>query len=255
MPGTKQWTENAIKDGICECELSSWKWFAAYINQELLDYREYIFRGQSSDRWKLESTLDRSLKKIVKRRRNDVCKKHLPNFKLAVRGRRGPNPIELKDEDDWWALGQHHGLVTPLIDWTESPFVALYFAFNEVDTSGADYRVVWAFSEDSLAMIQKNEKYNNARIVRPLSDENARLVNQRGLFIRCPYGISFESAVRDTFSGVNDLMHIIKIRIPNKERTVCLRFLNRMNINHLSLFPDLTGASTYCNTDLLIKGY
>ena len=90
--------------------------------------------------------------------------------------------------------------------------------------------------------------------VRPMSDENARLVSQRGLFVHCPPGSNIEEEVSSAFPG-GQTANLIRIRIPNKDRTVCLRALNRMNINHLSLFPDLSGASVYCNSDLHIKNY
>lgn len=264
MPGKPRWSLESFKDGVLTEELRSWRTFSDYINQKLLDYRFVIFRGHASDRWNLESTLDRALKKIPIDRRPVARQEHLPRFQLAVRGRRGSNPPTLYNENDWWALGQHHGLATPLLDWTESPFVALYFAFQSVDNGGADYRSVWGLSMSPGYFHKAGDKaavtspwqfdYKQFEIVRPLSDENQRLVNQRGLFVRCPDATKLEQILPLAHEG-DHVWHLLHIKIPNKERTVCLRALNRMNINHLSLFPDLTGASIHCNTDLHVKDY
>lgn len=41
--------------------------------------------------------------------------------------------------------------------------------------------------------------------------------------------------------------YICKIYIRNGDRDACVRHLRRMNVHHASLFPDLIGASDYCN--------
>ena len=74
--------------------------------------------------------------------------------------------------------------------------------------------------------------------IRPLSDENSRLVNQAGLFSRSPDGIYLKSWINDKFESERSYI-LIKILITNKDRKECLRTLNRMNINHLTLFPDI----------------
>ena len=87
-----------------------------------------------------------------------------------------------------------------------------------------------------------------------MGDENARLVSQGGLFTRAPDDTDIGAWVRAHYAGVKKGV-LLKITIPNKDRELCLRNLNRMNINHLSLFPDVYGASEYCNLDLLIRRY
>ena len=41
--------------------------------------------------------------------------------------------------------------------------------------------------------------------------------------------------------------YLCKIYIPNEDRVECLRHLRMMNVHHASLFPDLIGASNFCN--------
>jgi hypothetical protein len=88
-------------------------------------------------------------------------------------------------------------------------------------------------------------------IIEPMSDENQRLVSQGGCFTRAPIGTPIEKWVSETFEGSTDAV-LIRIELPNDDRLSCLQALNRMNINHLSLFPDLTGASRSTNLRLEI---
>lgn len=260
MARTARWTETR-EDGVLTFALSDWKYFDALVNQRLMEFSNYIWRGQASAEWKLESTLDRALRKAKKYYSPDVRDEHLEAFKKAARGRRGANPPAIKSEDEWWALGQHFGLATPLLDWTRSPFVAAYFAFVNEQCEGATRRAVFAFQHilvaDECAKRAKatGGKYEReCRLVIPMSDENSRLVSQGGLFTRAPDGVDLETWVREHFKGFPKGI-LIKITIPNRCRSQCLRALNRMNINHLSLFPDLYGSSKHCNQGLSIDGY
>jgi hypothetical protein len=93
-----------------------------------------------------------------------------------------------------------------------------------------------------------------------LSDENARLLSQRGLFTKSLFpGASIEETVRhcyaaDTEKGIQRII-LVKISIPEVERAKCLRDLNKMNINSATLFPDLMGAAAYCAMKLDIDNY
>jgi hypothetical protein len=185
---------------------------------------------------------------------------HLEFFKYAARGRRGSNPPALS-ENDWWALGQHFGLATPLLDWTRSPFAAAYFAFEELSSEHDDYRVVYALDQD--AVLQKNYELSNGpsvergrpsviELIDPMSDENQRLVSQGALFTRAPIGTPIEWWVTHFFENSSDPV-LLRIEIPGADRLACLRTLNRMNISHLSLFPDLSGSSRATNLKLELE--
>lgn len=86
----------------------------------------------------------------------NLLNKHLEKFKYASRGRRGKNPTILKTDAEWWALAQHHGLATPLLDWMTSPFVASFFALSE--ESSEDFRIVYALGKVAVEIISKKLK-------------------------------------------------------------------------------------------------
>lgn len=258
MPGKKHWEASKEFDGVFRYEFSNYRWFFEFIQTKLLDYKTYIYRGQKDSSWLLESALDRELKGKSKVRTGKLTNKHLKRFKYATRGRI-PDYFTQKDDDQWWALGQHYGLVTPLLDWTESPFVALFFSFEDEQAVSNKNRVVYAVAKSKLEDIikdklLKNEK-NYVSIVDPLTSDNGRLVNQRGVFLSMPPNTDLENYIKSNVKPGDNEACIMKFIIPEGDRKQILKYLNRMNINHLTLFPDLIGASKYSNMDLIIEKY
>ncbi len=80
------------------------------------------------------------------------------------------------------------------------------------------------------------------------------MINQAGLFLRMPPKTDLEGYVRKHFHGETEPEDphpraiLLKIIIPGSDRTGCLKLLNKMNINRMSLFPDLDGAAHYVNS-------
>jgi len=254
-------------DGRRTYRLSSWSNFFPFLETEVFgastkSKRAYIWRGQRSSNWSISSSFDRLIEKLNllnSRALERLSEEHLESFAYAARGRRGFNPrkLDLKaDANEWWALGQHFGLATPLVDWTRSPFAAAYFAFEEVGSSQTKHRIVYGLDRLAVERIGKvlgespvEGRGSVVEFVEPMSDENQRLVSQSGLFTRAPIAFPVDRWVAWAFEG-SPAPVLLRIMIPDADRLGCLRALDRMNINHLSLFPDLTGASRSTNLKL-----
>ena len=199
MARPPRWKQTPLCDGITTFELYSWKYFTDLVNGNLYTKR-IVWRGQRCDDWKLESTLDRELRRRPGAQRERLAAEHLQAFKYATRGRRGPNPPHISDENEFWALGQHHGLATPLLDWAMSPYVAAYFAFIGLGKPQTNRRVVFGLSRvrvdhengEIIKAFKDPGRPPTLEFVQPRSDENARLVSQGGLFTRVPTGTSVE---------------------------------------------------------------
>jgi len=254
------WSIQSHADGIATFRLDSWAHFFDFLEAEVFPPSPrtnhlYVWRGQRNKDWSLSSSLDRLLDRLnlLGPNRDKLLRDHLDSFKYATRGRRGPASAPRLD-NDWWALGQHFGLATPLLDWTKSPFAAAYFAF-ETGAVPTDYRVVYGLDRRAIDLRSYDLLHGRSleegqppviEFIEPFTDDNPRLLSQGGLFTRAPVGVPIERWVAQQFAGTQATI-LLKIEIPDADRLTCLKTLERMNINHLSLFPDLTGASRYTN--------
>lgn len=236
---------------VPSCRVENWQHFSQIINDttdKLSD--DMIYRGHRRADWQLESTLARPFGggSILPR----ISKSLLDRFRLAMRGR--GYDLTQKEDNEIWAFGQHFGLATPMLDWTASPFVALFFAFSKDDLEHEKpnpTRAVFRINRSLVSEVIPDLFFE------PTLGENARLVNQAGLFTVTPEGSdnlvsSIVNAIADGFNVDPDdpgafSKYICKFHIPSHDRMACLNSLRCMNIHHANLFPDPLGASEYCN--------
>ncbi|CUI44882.1 FRG domain-containing protein [Achromobacter xylosoxidans] len=244
--------------------LESWRDYTELLESPFFNRLgiQLIFRGQRRSDWSLMPTLGRlSDNGIVT---EELAASQLERFKRAIRGRLSDNSL-LDEDEELWSIGQHHGLMTPLLDWTYSPYVALFFSFAKPDSKDEEenpYRVVYVLNK---SFILEHQDETGIRLWEPRKDSYGRLVNQAGLFTFSPYDATIENKIATVLADDEafedeelrsaseedqpDLLarYICKIYIRNEGRDACLRHLRRMNVHHASLFPDLIGASDYCN--------
>lgn len=223
---------------------------------------DLLFRGQRRYDWGLTPSLARTNKS--ESIDSEVAIRHLTNFKYSVRGR--IKSIGSYDDVDVWAVGQHFGLKTPLLDWSRSPFVALFFALEQEDPTHErppNYsRSVFVLNKTRL-----EEDGVDDIFVDTLTSEHDRLISQSGLFTESPTSAThtLESLILERLSE-NDIdiddpevlsQYLYKVHIPiksNKDRRQCFSLLRKMNLHHASLYPDLIGSSFYCNELLNEEG-
>ena len=228
----------------------SWEDLMLNINHLFISYPDYVFRGQCQDDWKIESSLTRLLRESKLERDFDIfCQKQISNFKFKSRAL-GLN-LKKMDEDEIWAIGQHHGLATPLIDWTYSPYVAIFFAIIGAEKSETGRRALYAFNLPDLENF-KDEDKNLISLVEP-RDDNKRLISQRGLFLKLSINEDFENVIKS--QPKQDWVTFYKITFPDSIIQEALLGLDLMNINFSSLFPDFQGAGLATNNILKLYNF
>jgi hypothetical protein len=129
--------------------------------------------------------------------------------------------------------------------------VAAYFAFYEVVENEPDeaYRVVWCLYKKRVS------DAGHVTIIDPDTTFNVRLLSQRGLLTDAGEAACIEDVIQRTYADRPKGRGLMKCLIPVKDRELALKSLNLMNINHITLFPDVEGSSQYANLKLQIPSY
>lgn len=237
----------------------------------------FVFRGQSDSDWGLQSTLERTLgnKWDAKNARKfedyslDIFKskyhiysgsEHLPKSKLS-----------------WLSVMQHYGVPTRLIDFTTSPYIALYFALETYNPLAQkslsiyclDYSSIMEKSidhikgkdklfQESRSTIQGRQDlifdetvdryaYDIAWITEPI-ELNARIDRQSGTFL---ISGNLEKTIESIINSfIYESCELKKIIIPAALYEGIFVALRKMSINSKSIYGDLSGLAKSIRMEL-----
>lgn len=204
--------------------------------------KSIVYRGMTDASWDLKPSIGRLNVDDTERDEKELeifdqfKQQALPFISFAPR-----------NEWEWLALAQHHGLPTRLLDWTSNPLIALYFAVED-DSSKTDAVVCLYIDDKRPIAIDKlrtqqestTNEYSDPLNL-PLGQEairfipahlNQRIIAQNGLF-------TVHSTPTQPFSS----NQIFKLVIPNKVRAELKRQLCEYGIHEGSVYPGLDGLS------------
>lgn len=198
---------------------------------------QYLFRGAGDADWKLATAFDRRFGDVPLEPRMQLWTDLITEWRQGCRDAGVPAAVT-EDDRALWALGQHHGLPTRMLDWSMSPYIAAFFAFRSHllrSPGGHGQAAVWVLHLDDPVW-----SIGGVEIVDAGVAANSRLKNQVGRFTLCRAAITCLEDYVERLAGGTALTRCL---IPTDEAAVALADLDAMGITDHELFPDLTGLA------------
>lgn len=194
---------------------------------------QLAFRGLRDASWKLLTTLDQVRIFATDFDRLEYSLELRREFyREAIRIVANPSEVPDPGTPAFELLARHHGVPSMLLDWSESPYIASFFAFEGAGVAPQSSIAIWVFD---TAMFVPRPGDVELIVDQILLRENRRALRQRGLFTRISTVIE---PLEELLAGA-----LTKLVIPASSKALALADLDEMGMNAATLFADLDGAA------------
>lgn len=226
-----------------EIKISSFIEYLSYVEKNYS--RDFIFRGLNNLNYSLVPKIGRQVyaskcnPDFVVDELQDMEEQIMHDFiKMSI-----PH-MDLRNISAWdqWTIGQHHGLPTRFLDWTENPLIAAYFAIENCGTNDVAVYVV--------NKTQFNSNTDEDLDVFSLSDGDEvvlfspsyihpRIIAQKGVFT-----VHKNPTIPLDQTKINDDICVVdKLIIPNSIVPDFSNDLDWFGINRSFIYPGLDGLA------------
>ena len=247
---------------------------------------ETIYRGHRCFEWQLQSTIERALLSYAKQRDEDKYEMMLSAVfdrkteewasdvedRLTRYFRRNavrfgaPHLPQSWDKLGWWEVMQHHGAPTRLMDWTLSPFIALWFALDGHEDGSGDM-ALWIYdgrnamlnhvgAKSKLKCTDAYEEFDDRRLVNQfvqfaIEDRNPALIPVQPR--QFPRAVAQQSVLtvspsistgRPAHWWIREKL-ATRVRLREEWKTDMIAACRSMGLTSPGLFRDLDSLGTY----------
>lgn len=235
----------------------TWKKYKELASDQIESDGSYVYRGQRDSSWPLISTLMRTDLVSSLNDFQSYFNYVLPQVKEKIQAWEGRD-WDLSSQlglAEFTAYLQHNGFPTPLLDWTFSPYIAAYFAFEGINHFDPQCEQIAIYSFNHKAWSEKyKQEYdishstNHVSILQPRIVGNHKMALQQGCF---------------TFSNVPDVEahirshehdtenYLTKYYLAVEEKPKVIAELSLMGISAVQLMPSIESVCKKALNDLI----
>ena len=233
-------------DGVPPDEIWSWDAYKEKVLGYDRDKGDFLYRGQSQSTWIMKTTFHRT----------DRCDLRLFDENNTVElskyiGSEVGKHFDMTKMDDYGELlllAQHHGYPTPLLDWTKSPFIAAFFAFNEANAFEEGYVRIFEFDWQEWHKDNPNihliiDPRPNITLLDLPATRNKRAILQQSIVMSSNV-LNLDNWI-NMAQELNNKKYLSRIDISKSERKKAMKDLEKMGITSATLFPGVDGTCAF----------